>query len=68
MLLRRKAAWRLQAGARPPPNSKVSQSVQGASVLGDSVYDIGSMLHEGSQHSESDEEAEKDDYFSDITE
>ena len=48
-------------------SNNISQgaSVQGASVFGDSVYELGSMLHEESQHSESDEEAEKDDYFSD---
>lgn len=61
-------------GPMPPFNSNDSNyvsegaSVQGASVFGDSVYELGSMLHEGSQHSDSDEEAEKDDYFSDVSE
>lgn len=86
MLLRRRGAWRLLPGANQLPDfsNKGSRdsnhishgaSVQGASVLGDSVFEkgssldgMGSMLQSGLQELESDEEAEKDDYFSDASE
>ena len=48
-------------------NSDGSYGSRGASMqgTGDSMYDIGSMLQGDSQQPESDEEAERDDYFSD---